>query len=569
MAKLVPSTRTMARGAAISSLAVMGSRILGLVREQIFAYFFGASREYDAFLTAFRIPNLLRDLLAEGALSAAFVTVFVREMTHSGTAKAYRLANSVANTLALVLLVIVAIGIYCAPELVHGMALGFDADKAALTVSLTRLMFPFILFVALAAVCMGMLNAQERYALPQSASTFFNLTSITVGLTCAWCLAPDYIAALWHHGQGTLTAGLAQSDTTGWWASFLPRHLHAPAARAMVGMACGTLAGGLVQWWIQMPLLWRLGWRYQAKIDGTDPALKDVLKLMGPAVLGAGAVQLSVFINSNFASTLGDKPISWLSYSFRLMQFPIGVFGVAVMTATLPMLSRHAAKRDHAAFGDTLTQALELVLCLTVPAALGLIVLGEPIVRLLFEHGRFSHTDTLACAHAVAAYAVGLPGYSALKVVQPAFVAQGDAKTPMRVTFVGVLATVGLNLLFLYGLHLGHVGLALSTSVMATFSTLALLVLLERRRPLLARRRLLQEGWRVAGATGLMGFAIFAVLQVLNAWGLGRTGWQALMEMTLLMPLAAGVYFWAGRALGVKTLSLALGLVQKKVRGRK
>lgn len=554
----------MATGAAISSLAVLGSRLLGLIREQIFAYFFGASREYDAFLTAFRIPNLLRDLLAEGALSAAFVAVFVREMSQSGKERAFDLANSVVNALALTLLVLTAAGIYFAPEIVHAMATGFDADKLQLTVSLTRLMFPFILFVALAAVCMGMLNAQQRFALPQSASTFFNLTSIIVGLGCAYLLAPDYLTDLWHHGHkgaGDSRAALAPIL----WPALWPAHLLGPPARAMVGMACGTLSGGLVQWLVQVPTLRGLGWRYRPRIRFSDPGLREVLRLMGPAVLGAGAVQLSVFINSNFASTLGDRPISWLSYSFRLMQFPIGVFGVAVMTATLPALSRHMANKDAPGFAETFTQALCLVLCLTVPAAFGLVVLGEPIVRLLFEHGRFGHPDTLACAQALGAYALGLPSYSALKIVQPAFVARGDAKTPMIVSLIGVGASVGLNYTFLFVLHLGHVGLALSTSVMASFSVAALLWVLGRRDQVCRWPALGQQTGRIVLAAAAMGAGLVAGLRATEAAGWGTSALGAAAQMGTLMPLAAAIYLGAGRVLGVSTLTTVTQMVAKKV----
>lgn len=552
----------MTRGAATASLAVLGSRFLGLLREQIFAYFFGASREYDAFLTAFRIPNLLRDLLAEGALSAAFVAIFVRELSRHGKPRAYALANTVLNALGCTLAVITVLGIVTAPTLVHYMALGFDAEKVALTVSLTQLMFPFILFVALAAVCMGMLNAQGRYALPQSASTFFNITSILVGLGCAYALAPDYLTALWAHGHGGAAQGGADTvPFRGLW----PAHLLGAPARAMVGMACGTLAGGLVQWLVQVPSLKSLGWRYRARIDFSDPALKDVLWLMAPAVLGAGAVQLSVFINSNFASTLGDRPISWLAYSFRLMQFPIGVFGVAVMTATLPALSRHAATQDAKGFGATLTQALALVLCLTVPAAFGLVLLGEPIVRLLFEHGRFGHDDTIACARALGAYALGLPSYSALKIVQPAFVARGDAKTPMMVSIAGVLLSVGLNYSFLYGLGLGHVGLALSTSVMASLSLGVLLLVMGRREPDCDWDALAGQCGRIVLASCAMAAALSLGLLACTQLGLGQGSVGALVQLSLLMPVAAGSYLAAGQLLGVSTLSTVVAMARKKV----
>ena len=538
----------MARGAAISSLAVMGSRVMGLVREQIFAFFFGASREYDAFLTAFRIPNLLRDLLAEGALSAAFVTTFVKELQTSGKPRAFHLANLVVNALSLLLLVIVGLGIWFAPSIVGGIAVGFDADKAALATHLARLMFPYILFVAVAAVAMGMLNAQEFYAVPQSASTFFNITSIGVGLSTAFALSPEYMLGLWHRTGAPADPG--------------------QAARAMQGMAIGTLFGGLAQCLMQMPTLHRTGYRWRPIVDFKDPSFRAVLRLMGPAVVGAAAVQLNVFVNSNFASTLGDKPISWLNYAFRLMQFPIGVFGVAVMTAAVPAMSRDLSRQDHAAFGRTLTRALELVLLLTLPSTAGLAVLGEPIMRLIYEHGRFSPADTAATAAALCAYAVGLPGYSAIKLVQPAYVAMGDAKTPMYTSLAAVFLNAGLNYLFVKVLMVGHVGLALSTSVMATLNVSILIFMLERRQPTLERGRLLGQVLRITGASGVMAAASYGGYRLLQGAGLDKGSLSACLELAVLMPVAIAAYVLSARLLGVSALNQALGLVMKRLRRR-
>lgn len=553
----------MARRAAISGIAVFGSRLLGLVREQVFAFFFGASREYDAFLTAFRIPNLLRDLLAEGALSTAFVTVFSRELAQNGKARAFAVANGVLWALAWLLVLLVAAGMVFAPSLVRVMAMGFDPDKIALTAELTRLMFPFILFVALAALCMGMLNALGFYALPQSASSFFNITSILVGIGAAFFMAPEYMWGLLAGGHKPPGPPQLLAATAA------PSLLNSAAARAMVGMSIGTLSGGLVQWLVQLPLLWQQGWRPKGRAKKNDPALREVLRLVLPAIVGAGAVQLSVFVNSNFASSLGDKPISWLAYSFRLMQFPIGIFGVAVMSASLPILSRQAPDADQRPFGQTLTQALELVLFLTTPAMVALAVLGTPVVRLLFEHGRFTPDDTRACAAALAAYAIGLPGYSALKIVQPAFIARGDAKTPMFVTICGVFCSIGLNAIFIFVLHWGHVGLALSTSVMATGSTVTLLLIMERRRPTVLRRRLAQQAGRILAAACAMGGTLLLATRALHATGIGSTAKTALLELALLGPLALLLYAALGRLFGVATMGRAGDMLLAKLRRRR
>src|SRR5213078_4523722 len=301
----------LARRAGVVSAAVLVSRVLGLVREQAFAVFFGAGRELDAFITAFRIPNLLRDLFAEGALSAAFVTTFTWRLEHEGEAAAWRLANLVVNALAIVVSAITLAGIWFAPALVTAIAPGF-ADipgKVELTVALTRIMFPFLLLVALAAVAMGILNTRHIFGVPAAASAFFNL---------------------------------------------------------------GSLAGGLLQLLVQVPSLWRVGFRYRPLLALRDPGLRQVARLMGPATIGAAAVQVNVFVNNNFASYLGNGPVSWLNVAFRFMQLPIGLFGVAIGTVTLPLVSRHGARGDTRAFRATVGQALELVALFCLPAAAGL-----------------------------------------------------------------------------------------------------------------------------------------------------------------------------------------------------
>lgn len=319
-----------ARSASIVGLAVLASRVLGLVREQVFAAFFGAGVVFDAFVTAFRIPNLFRDLLAEGALSAAFVKTFAQKLEQDGEKKAWRLASLVFTTLALFVSLIVLLGMLAAPWIVAAIAPGFDDEKAALAIRLTRVMFPFLLLVSLAAVAMGVLNARGRFFVPSLAGAFFNVGSLLVGLLAAWLLQPDFMAAV----VRAVTAGEA-----------IPRDGPA-AASAILGMAIGVLAGGTLQVLLQTPSLHRTGFRFHPIFDLKDQGLRQVLRLMGPAVIGTAAVQINVFVNTNFASRLEDGAVSWLSYAFRFMQFPIGIFGVAIATATLPAIARAAVKSD-------------------------------------------------------------------------------------------------------------------------------------------------------------------------------------------------------------------------------
>ena len=526
----------LARRAGIVSAAVFLSRVLGLVREQTFAMFFGAGRELDAFVTAFRIPNLLRDLFAEGALSAAFVTTFTQRFEREGEHAAWRLANLVVNGLALVVGALTLLGIWFAPTLVAAIAPGFAAipGKVALTVGLTRIMFPFILLVALAAVAMGILNTRHIFGIPAAASAFFNLGSVVGGLLAAMWLAPGYIGgvlgALRHHGSLPTDPALA--------------------ARAMAGMAIGTLIGGLLQLLVQMPSLARVGFRYRPLFRFSDPGLRQVLRLMGPATIGAAAVQVNVFVNNNFASYLGDGPVSWLNVAFRFMQLPIGLFGVAIGTVTLPVVSRYGARGDTAALAATVGQALELVALLCLPAAAALAVFGVPVIGLVYEHGRFTADDTMAAAQALAGYAIGLAGYAGIKVLAPTFYALGDARVPALVSLLSIATNYVLNWMFVRQLGFGHVGLAFATSAVA-LGNFALLYVILRRRIGQFGPHGLHTLWRIALATLVMIVAAWGV-DVALAGALPRVGAaRYALQLAVVSPVALGVFVGVARTLGV------------------
>ncbi|MGH7896987.1 MAG: murein biosynthesis integral membrane protein MurJ, partial [Candidatus Binatia bacterium] len=406
----------LSRAAGGVGLAVLASRVLGLVREIVFTTLFGASRELDAFIAAFRIPNLLRDLFAEGALSAAFVSTFSQKLEREGDRAAWQLANRVLNDLLVVVGGIVVLGIVGAPWIVDVIAPGFrdQPGKAELTIELARILFPFLLFVTLAAVAMGVLNARSQFLIPASASSFFNLGSVIGGLACVQLLAPGYLASVWTYGNGS---GAASQR-------IVP---------ALVGMAIGTLLGGALQFLVQTPALVRVGFRYRLIGGFRDPGVRQVMRLMGPATIGIAAVQINVVVNTYFASGLGDGAVSWLNVAFRLMYLPIGMFGVALGTVALPAMARSTARGDMEAFRESLGEGMRLVLLLCLPAALGLVLLAEPVIGLIYEHGRFLPSDTEAAAAALAAYSVGLTGYAAIKILGPAFYALDDARTPMRV----------------------------------------------------------------------------------------------------------------------------------------
>ena len=467
------------RSARTVSLAVFGSRILGLVREQVLSYLFGAGLQFDAFVTAFRIPNLLRDLFAEGALSAAFVTTFAHKLNAETERAAWRLANLVLNALLVILSLLTIAGMIAAPVVVRLLAPGF-ADvpgKTELTITLTRIMFPFLPAVAVAALAMGMLNAKHRFGVPASASMMFNIGSIVGGV------------------------GLAFLFTT----HFEPRD------RAMVCMSVGTLIGGIAQLLFQMPSLRAVGYRYEAILDWRDPGLRRVFKLLGPSVLGVAAVQINVFVDNWFASFFGNGAVTWLNCAFRLMQFPIGLFGVAIGVATLPTATGHIARGELDHFRRTLGRSIRQAFFFCVPAACGLAVLAQPIISVIYEHGRFNAVSTQQTALCLQAFAVGLAGYAAIKVIAPTFYAFGDSRTPMYVAVFSIIVNAGLDYVFAMVLKMGPAGLALSTSCVALTNFFLLLALMRRRIERVEASILLRSLSRIILASFAMSAAAYFV----------------------------------------------------------
>ncbi len=475
------SERLNTRAAGVVSLAVLCSRVLGLVREQVSAALFGGGGAMDAFTAAFRIPNLLRDLFAEGALSTAFVTVFSKTVARGGPAAAWRLANKVATLTAVVLSAICVAGVIFAPQLVAAFAPGFAPAKAALTVLLTRIMFPFILMVSLAALVMGMLNARNVFGMPALASSFFNIGSITGGVLLGYWVDP-------HFGP-----------------------------RALAGLAIGTLIGGALQLGVQLPALVRLGYRFRPDFDWRDPGIHAILALMAPSVVAASTTQVNVLINSIFASDLGNGPIFWLSIAFRLMQLPLGLFGVALGTVTLPLLARLVVAGHMAAFRSELSRGMRLAFLLTLPATVGLMMLAGPIISVLYQHGRFDAHQAAEAAGALRYYAVGLSGYAALKVLVNAFYAIDRRKTPMLVSFAAVGLNLLFNWLFTFRLGWGVRGLAFSTGCVANCNFLVLYWLMRRQLSRLETRRMALMLLKVAVACLGLAAACWAASHTLLA----------------------------------------------------
>ena len=527
--------RISTRATGIVGVAILCSRVLGLVREVVFAALFGASRNMDAFLTAFRAPNMLRDLFAEGALSTAFVTTFSQRIATEGDKSAWNLASKVA-TLALVFMSAVSLlGVIFAPVLINILAPGFPVEKAELTILLTRIMFPFILLVSLAALVMGMLNAKHVFGMPAMASSFFNLGSIIGGVTLCYWLDPQ---PDWRHPQF--------------------------GERGLIGLSIATLIGGLLQLIVQFPSLRRVGFRFRLDFKWRDPGVRTILGMMGPATIAASAVQVNVAVNSIFASGLGDGPIAWLNIAFRLMQLPLGIFGVAVATVTLPLVSRSAAMGNTGEFRSALAHSIRLVLLLTIPAAIGLIILAEPIIHLIYEHGRFTPYATTQTAAALQFYAIGLAGYSADKVLAPAFYALNKRFVPMFVTLTSIAINFSLNWFFTFHLHWGHRGLAFSTSMVAITNFFFLYSMMRHYTGRLETSAMFQTVAKLllagAGLAVICWFAsafFFSVHPHLAVW-------KNFLALMITIAAGAGAFFGAAYLLRVAEVHDIVDLVRRK-----
>lgn len=547
-----PEQRSVARSAGIVSIAVMFSRVLGLVRETIFARFFGAGYLYDAFVVAFKIPNILRDLFAEGALSAAFVKVFTDYQIKKTELEAWQLASLVFNVLAVVMSIITVIGILLAPWTVPLLARGFPPEKAALAVTLTQIMFPFILLVALAALAMGVLNTKGRFGIPASASTAFNIFSITTGLFFAYWLS----GGGWERSPDK---DLVPSLAAQW---------------AIIGMAIGTLAGGAAQLLIQLPSMLGVGFRFSPNLSFTDPGVRRVMRLMGPALIGTSAVQIKVLVDVFVVSTI-DGGQSWLSYSFRLMQFPIGVFGVAIGTAAIPTLSRLASENNIVRFRETLSDAIKLVFLLTIPAACGLIVLGEPIVALIYQGGAFRAFDTNMVAWSLAAYSIGLAGYAAIKVLSPSFYAMDDARTPMFISIatIAVHAPVSFGMMYLLsGIGVsaerpngyGHVGVALATSAVALVNFTALTYFMRKKIGRLNGRDILGAFVRVAIASAVMTLVCYLSYRAVAAFFNEENIGVRMLEAFIPIGLGGLAFFIMAKLLRIGEVEQVVSMLRRK-----
>ncbi len=468
----VSNKKSLIRSVTTVSGATAFSRVLGLVREQVMAYYFGASLATDAFVTAFRIPNLLRDMFAEGALSSAFVPVFKEKLVQDRKEEAFSLANITISAVLVIVGLLVLLGIIAAPIIIYLTANGFTADplKFAMTVSLTRIMFVYLLLVSLSAVVMGMLNSFGRFAIPALAPAMFN-----VGM----------IISVWG--------------------------LHSVLDVPVYALAIGVLIGGVGQLVVQLPALFKLGFRFRFNFDFLNEGFKRIVRLFGPMVVGLSASRINIVISTLLASFLIEGTISYLNYSYRLMHFPLGVFAVALGTVSLPKASELAAKGDMKEMANSFNQAISLNLVLILPSAAFLAIFARDIVSLIYQYGSFSDTDSSRTALALLHYSYGLIGFAAVRVTAPFYYAMGDSTQPTRFSLI----TVGANLLLYYPaiMMLDFAGLAAATSIAGLINFGLLLYFLPGKGIPVSRNHILLIALRIAVAAAIA-FLMAAMIPV-------------------------------------------------------
>ncbi len=518
-----PERKKVTKAAGIVGAATLLSRITGFLRDMVIAHLFGASAAADAFFVAYRIPNLLRRLFAEGALTIAFIPIFTETFMRQGLAEARQLAKATSGLLCLSLLIICGLGMIFSTEVLMLIAPGFTQDEAVfgLAVTLTRWCFPYIFFISLAALCSGVLNSQEHFFTPALSPVLLNLCMIGAALSLD--LTPS-----------------------------------------VMSLAVGVLVGGSAQLAIQLPYLKAKGISIWPSFKFHNPALKRILKLMLPAAFGAAIYQITVLVNTIMASFLPSGSISYLYYADRLVEFPLGIFAVALSTAVLPSLSRQAVAGNYQALIETFHYGLRLTMFICLPAMVGLILLGGPIISIFFGRGEFGATEISATTLALWGYGVGLWAFAGLRAVLPAFYALKDTKTPVKVGAACLVINIACGLILMQILQ--HTGLALATSISSIANFGALLWLLKLKLGPLGLRAVLKSLMGIALASlamaGVLLLSLF-LLQTRFAWHQGSSLASAFI-LVGLVALGMLSYLLAARIFKVAELSELRQIIQRR-----
>ncbi|ADJ29807.1 murein biosynthesis integral membrane protein MurJ [Nitrosococcus watsonii] len=503
------STRLLKSTAVVGSATLL-SRVLGFIRDVVIAQAFGAGTAADSFFVAFKIPNFLRRLFAEGAFSQAFVPVLSAYQVRGNFNEIQQLVNRVAGTLGLVLLLVTLTGVIGAPFLVMVFAPGFieEQDKYALTVHLLRITFPYLLFISLTAFAAGILNTYKQFSVPAITPIFLNLALIA--------------AVLW----------------------FAPQ-MEIP----VTALAWGVFFAGLAQLLFQLPFLARLDLLPKLRPRWKDPGVQQIFKLMLPAIVGSSVAQINLLIDTLLASFLVTGSVSWLYYSDRLVEFPLGVFGIALATVILPSLSEKHARASGESFARTLDWALRWVFLIGAPAAIGLVILAEPILTTLFQYGEFESHDVIMASRSLIAYSFGLLPFILIKILAPGFYARQNTRTPVRIAIIAMIANMVLNGVLIF--PLAHAGLALATSLSAWLNASLLFFTLKRQGIYQPRPGWWWFGLRIIIASSFMAFTLLWLMPSLTNW----LNWEATVRTMRIMSLigaAVLVYFGSLLLIGVR-----------------
>ncbi len=515
------------RAAGVVGAATLLSRIFGYIRDMVFASFFGAGMAADAFIAAFRIPNLLRRLFGEGSLSIAFVPVFTEIMVKDNREDAMRLAVSALKLLLVSLTVVAVIGVLAAPLIIQIIAPGFSQspEKLFLTVTLTRIMFPYVILIGLVALCMAILNVLGHFAAPAIAPVLLNLAMI---------------------GSVFIASRFSDSETV-----------------RITGLAIGVLLGGVLQLILQAPYLIKHGVLFWKKSGLWHPAMKKVGILILPTIFGAAVYQINILVGTLLASLLPAGSISYLYYADRLVQFPLGIFAQAAATAVLPSLSRQAANGDRKGMGETFGHSMSLVLFITIPAMVGLIILREPIVALLFKRGAFDMNATRLTSDALLYYALGLWAFAAVRIVVSTFYAMQDTRTPVITATIAIIANIILGVVLMGPMK--HCGLALATSLSSVVNLVLLVIVLRKKLGVIRWRPLFSNCIKTLAASGIMACVVIVICRFLIPLE-GSVG-----QLRLLAGIGAGViggaviFFGMSWMMKIPEWKIVVGLMKRSL----
>jgi len=516
--------RHITRAAGLMSVATFISRVLGYVRDMIFALYFGATGFSDTFFAAFRIPNLLRELFAEGSMSAAFIPVLTEYRQKQGEEEAGRLVKITFTFIIIAVGIICLLGVVFSPAIVTVIAPGFlgSPEKFSLTVLLTRIMFPFLLFISLAALVMGALNTKKVFFIPAVAPAMLNITLILSII-----------------------------------------FFEAKAKQPLTVAAIGVIAGGFVQFAFQLPSFFRNGFKLGFDATFSHPGLKKMSILLIPATLALSVSQINIVVSNILASFLPSGSITYLFYSMRLIQFPIGIFGVAMGMAVLPTLSEHAAKGDYDSLRDDFSFALRLLLFITVPAMAGLIALREPIVNILFQRGKFDYIATAATAQALLFYSLGIWSIVGVRVITASFYSMQDTRTPVKIAVLALVANILFSLVLMKPLK--HSGLALANSLASMVNFTLLFIFLRKKLKRADSKKIFSSFLKTVLASCITGVAGWTLLHG-ELWRIHGDTLNKVFYLSGTIAACSMIYFLLSYLMKNEEFYYVMALVKQKFR---